>query len=1238
MEALTGLLKAETSYAKLNPATVTISSRLTVADGGIDAEVNTPQDALIPADCFFSSGLTGIQLKSGTSFKPWTKSSIRGELLNSAGKLFPAVARLTASRGRYVVVCTGHDLTPLQRSKACDHIVGVLESVGVIGYVGLVDVLGASQLSSFFERYPGIAAGLASEGSSEGWVLDEWAGDAHMANSFRPAAAQTELVEQIRAGIEGNAKHIRLLGEPGLGKTRMVLEALRTPQIAPSVLYFCDGSKFAQTALFRQLLRTEWTKPLVLVLDDLSESEMVDVWRHLKTRCGALKLITLDHGQDGTHDGEILRFQAPRLPNDTIRGILADRVGDSRELDRWVSICEGSPRVAHAVAENLRANPDDLLRPPSTVPLWTRFLHGHSALEDASSRQVDCVTHHLALFSRFGYEDPVSDEAQYISQLIHRVDQTIGWARFQEIVQSLRARRVLQGSRTLFFVPKALHIYLWQQFWTRYGRGFDLVSEFESMPASLRSWFLSKFRFAEGKEAEHVVEKILKSDGLFSSHALLTSSTGSRFLSTLAEANPGAVLRLLEITFGNWSDAELAAFEKDRQHIVWALEKIAVWPQFTVRALTALARLAVNENSSNSNNSTGTLVGLFRIGPEAAATEASPEQRLPALLGLLRASTNAERVLGLKAASAALNTRGVGYRFIGPEYQGLRERAKLWIPATYSAWWQAYRAYFESLINETITWPAELRPQVCSTLLEAVEQQLRTPTCTELAFQVLEELVRDVAMAPTLLNKFFWRGNKYREIDEHYELSRRLRRLARSYARRDLGSRFQRYVLDVDWLEWEERYSVRDDRSPSHAKALVAALAGRIAAKPALIDEISQLFASASNSPAIWHFGEQLAEKDKDRSLLPALTKISLSCVDSHCLHGYLTRMQEQSPEAFEAWLQGMLKNRSTAKLGAEMAVRSDFRESAFNLCLEALEAEWIEPSSFGYLRVGEYLNSVPKSQLERLFRLIRGRTTSDALQQLVALMSSVSADQPIPCGADFAFDVVLLTIPGSQHTHPSFQYDWKRVSSRLVSANRSLAAPLLDAILDAMGKDYALSYNRTIEELSGELVRLDPESAWRVIAKQFEATLPAWRSDLYEWLKGSSHLFDAVVPQGPIVALPERLVLDWVELDPDTRAALIAHAVVPSLDDEHGGRLTRHLLIWYGHIEGVRSGISASFHTDSWTGPASQHLRRKRDILRRWLATEFEFQVNQWIEAEIESHDRAIQREEINEERERFE
>ena len=152
------------------------------------------------------------------------------------------------------------------------------------------------------------------------------------------------------------------------------------------------------------------------------------------------------------------------------------------------------------------------------------------------------------------------------------------------------------------------------------------------------------------------------------------------------------------------------------------------------------------------------------------------------------------------------------------------------------------------------------------------------------------------------------------------------------------------------------------------------------------------------------------------------------------------------------------------------------------------------------------------------------------------------------------------------------------------------------------------------------------------------EETLPKWRGDLLHWLKGGLATFDEKDPRGALIDLPVPEILEWIEKDPEPRAVLMAHAVPGTLDEKQGGRLTRELLSRYGQLDGVRNGISATFHSGGWTGPTSAYLKRKREKLRRWLAAGFDNQAMQWIEAEIEDLDRRVEREEIDEERSRFE
>jgi hypothetical protein len=166
--------------------------------------------------------------------------------------------------------------------------------------------------------------------------------------------------------------------------------------------------------------------------------------------------------------------------------------------------------------------------------------------------------------------------------------------------------------------------------------------------------------------------------------------------------------------------------------------------------------MAADENSDYGNNSTGTLISLFQIGPEAAATASTPQGRLPAIINLVRGPSDRQRLLGLKAISASLDCHGMGYRTVGLEFQGMRQRVVLWKPTTYAELWEAKRLYLQTLVDESRNWTDSLRQEAFQVLLDALREHINTPPCTELAFEILERLIADPAVPPGSLNRFFW--------------------------------------------------------------------------------------------------------------------------------------------------------------------------------------------------------------------------------------------------------------------------------------------------------------------------------------------------------------------------------------------------------------------------------------------------------------------------------------------------
>jgi hypothetical protein len=1212
---------------------VTISARLYDSDGGIDAQVEATDD--LPEDTFLKAGRNGFQLKTGTTFRPWQKSSLRKELVSVDGELASEVRRTLEVDGNYLLVCFGFDLTPEQRNSSCTLITEIFTDAGFSDTRMRIDVFGQCQIASYFERYPSLCLSLMGERDDDFLTVSEWSQHAHMSNPVMLSEEQSSLVSHLREKLQEETKHIRVLGEPGIGKTRLVLEAVRTEAIAPTVLYVQHGAKFSHTALFRELLREAPKHPLVLILDELSEREMSEIWGHLKNRCGSLKLISIDHGHNMSRDSEIEFVSAPRLPDHTIKSILESHVGEQQDFDRWVSICEGSPRVAQAVGENLAANPDDILKPPATVPIWDRFLFGYAQQQSDETRQVALVMRHIALFSSFGFEDPVGAEAKYIAELLIHSDSAVSWPRFQEIVQSLRERRILQGDRTLFIVPWALHIHLWREYWHWYGRGFDFVNAFEKMPESLHGWFMDMFRYAHGTSAAPVVRNILRRDGVYANRDFFCSDKGTSFLSTLAEADPEATLALIERTIGTWSQEDLYSFKENRQSIVWTLEKITVWQPTFIRAARVLARLAIAENAENSNNSTGTLLGLFRIGGEWAATEASPQERLPAFLEMLRSDDDNMKRMGLKVAEAALKTSGGGFRTIGPEHQGLKERASLWVPKTYGEWWSGYELYWEQLVDETRAWNDILRKEANSTIITAAGEQLRIESNRKDVLSVIEQIADDSATNTRKLNSFFIQRRSWHRDEDASPVRQRLRQLEGRLTRRNLESRFRRYVLDTSWSEWEDHRVEDEEREHTRPKKLVRALAKRVAVDDSAFESLLPKFSEGNaESGALFSFGQAMCNSDEGyKRLEPLLANGDAN--DSQCLGGYLAVLRNRDPAKWQEVLLELLRSKDTANRGANLIWRSGFDDQVLNACIDAFEADWIDSGLFRSLCCGMSWQSVSQDSLIRLFDLLAGREDQLSASVLVDLLDQSLKEGSWPVGSEFVFKVTTASVHFQDRLDTMHSYHWRHVCQKLVAHDPAKAMPLLDVILEFMGQNYRLSYDHDVEPLAHSLCQIDPTASWKLASTQLLSETPKWRGDLFCWLNGGIGGFDGTMAVPPIAEFPLQLILDWIEESPEERAPMIAHCAPRSLDDEFGGALTRALLSNYQAIDGVLSSISCILHSEGWSGPRSQHYRKKRARFRKWLAIGFDARVDSWIENELINLDTEIESAEISEERE---
>ncbi len=250
---------------------------------------------------------------------------------------------------------------------------------------------------------------------------------------------QEEFISNIQNALrkDGEATHIRVWGEPGIGKTRLILEGTRAEDLKPLVIYCDSANKFRDSNLMNELLREHNQFTSILIIDECDPDNRSYIWNKLKYCGPRIKLISIYNDLDET-SGKISYLNPPPLNDEQIIEIIHSYDVPKDQAERWVEYCSGSPRVAHVFGENLKNNPEDLLRPPDTSNVWDRTIVGGDDPGSQSVQQRRLVLRHIALFKRFGFGKPVIEEARAIARIVELSDPQITWQRFNEIVQELK--------------------------------------------------------------------------------------------------------------------------------------------------------------------------------------------------------------------------------------------------------------------------------------------------------------------------------------------------------------------------------------------------------------------------------------------------------------------------------------------------------------------------------------------------------------------------------------------------------------------------------------------------------------------------------------------------------------------------------------------------------------------------------------------------------------------------------
>ena len=380
------------------------TSAINTPDGGIDAEVVDAHPGN-GSHGIIKEGRTSYQIKSGKV--DISNLSDAKAMVSTGGVLSPRVRSCLAEGGTYVIVLFGSGKPDNEDGKS----VGLVrQAIGELAPElkdkGVIEVWRQNKLCGFLGNFPSVC--LMAKGASptalHTMVTWERLGDTRKMVCF--GSAQEEAISAVRDSVLDNRMPIKVIGDPGVGKTRLVMEALKDERLASTVIYAPKPSDIPASFL-RELSRPDSRYHCVLVVDECCKGTFRDIWNQLDGASDRVRLIGIYNVAESP-EPDFNKLDISPLATSEVVKIIASYGAPKDKISWAVKLCGGSPRVAHIIGAQMQVSGS--IKIMSYEDVWQRYVANRDEVGGERYAKRLRTLEWLSLFARFGYNDPFAEE------------------------------------------------------------------------------------------------------------------------------------------------------------------------------------------------------------------------------------------------------------------------------------------------------------------------------------------------------------------------------------------------------------------------------------------------------------------------------------------------------------------------------------------------------------------------------------------------------------------------------------------------------------------------------------------------------------------------------------------------------------------------------------------------------------------------------------------------------------
>jgi hypothetical protein len=1128
-----------------------ITYNITTADGGVDAALTSAVDT-----GWVPSGRTIWQFKATNL----NKASCRKEMKNATW------AHETIQSGGTYLLAISVDLPDRQLAERQQALLGQAVDMGILrGSDGdQIKVYGATQLARWASSFPSLAASQLLGGPTIITDFEYWSsGFPHRLTWVSTPDREAAITTIHEALTSPGVVHLRVQGESGIGKTRLVMEALRNPDLRPFVAYVSDERQMdTNTAGYL----SDGLRQAILVVDECAPDRHIKVLEKIPSAAN-IKLITL--GEVGTTGPDVRLIRLQALNESDVEAFLKENYAAiSQEARRFVAAyCYGNVRWAAILADAIRKTGQVEAADIIARDDIERFVN--TILPEGRDFLFFAV---LALFETIGWDKDRAYQRELVAQFLGTTPEELLAVGDSLDLAGLFTRR----GRYRQLAPLPLASYLAARAWERIGDRIltDLLPQLDDgMTLSLFKRAADLGRFSALK---NVLEGVLRVGGGFDSLDEIAQNHRGRQLTQLAIVMPDEVLNHLTGLLDDVDDDQLRALVDIRRDLVWTLEKLVWHSALFSQAASLLLRLALTENETYANNATGTWLDLFAV--MLPGTSADPLSRTAYLDELAGTSDPRIRRLVLTASQRALNPNHETITVSG-ELQGGVVVEPRGTPKSWQEAWDYQFAAADRLALFMSDADAETRRLALDAAVKSIHPVLANQPLLERLITRLLQLPAD-ELTPVR-----------REVDHLRGLFSRVT-LQEGDARPSglawLAAQLPEATPrdEIDTLLGMTRWEFRDGELAEQLATAVASLEEQ--ERLSLLDRIS-----GETLPASFEVGRALALAgvSQDTVLNQMLPSIETAFT---ALVGYLHGCEEQNAGVFDRFLQSENSQRLDPQVRVAMAVRAPISDEVRRTVFDGIQmlpvAEGIH-ASFGWSRnldvaaASQYLGSwLPRVEDELDYQ---------ALVQWLSLWLPGSGESAVVPSEmqDQIWKVVALRATYIDVGQES--WDWCRVARGFVENHgRELAGLLLHAVVAG---DLMIHESDYEAELLRAACRTNPAEVWKEIAELIEER--SWRLEM----EVRGWLLDNVS-----VEIISRWIGDSVE-----RARIVAALATASVTQEG---LWTLLLTRFPRDAEIESSLYGEYISGGWFGPYSERLQGQIEEMKALLrAPSFSDGVKHW-------------------------